>query len=120
MFFTLSWCFLLSCSISFHELSWGLFESMVESYIARTSPDRFPGDEAVTNLLCLICMEREIPLRFYQEDGGVLVEFLDPVADVDWVCLFDEFTSEYFDILLPEPRRDVRAEFYSVIEDSLQ
>lgn len=113
--------FLLSCSISFHELSWGLFESMVESYIARTEPDRFPGDEAVTNLLCLICMEQEIPLRFYQEDGGVLVEFLDPVADIDWVTLFDEFTSEYFDILLPEPRRDgdVRGEFYSVIEDNL-
>lgn len=112
----------MSCSISFHELSWGLFESMVEQFIARTHPDKYPGDEAVTNLLSLICIEQEIPLRFYQEDDGVLVEFLDPVADIDWVLLFDEFTSEYHDILLPEPRRDddVRVEFYQVVEDNLQ
>lgn len=109
----------LSCSISFHELSWGLFETMVEQYIERTQPECFPGDEAVTNLLCLICIEQGIPVRFYQLEDKVEVQVLDTDADIDWVTLFDEFTSEYFEILLPEPRRDVRAEFYSVIEDSL-
>lgn len=112
----------MSCSISFHELSWGLFESMVEQFIARTSPECYPGDEAVTNLLCLICMERGIPLRFYHRGDLIEVEVLDTTADIDWVTLFDEFTSEYHDILLPEPRRDddVRVEFYQVVEDNLQ
>ena len=109
----------MSCSISFHELSWGLFESMVEQYLNRVEPDRYPGDEEVTKLLCLICIERDIPLRFYQHREGVEVEFLDTSRDVGWVCLFDVFTTEYYDILLPEPKPDVKSEFYQTIEDSL-
>lgn len=114
--------FVLPCPIDYHELSWGLFETMVEQYIERTTPPGdYPGDEEVTNLLCLICIEQEIPLRFYQENEEIEIQVLDTTADMDWALLFDHFTTEYHNLIpLQDGSEDVRESFYQVVEDSLQ
>lgn len=107
--------------MDFIRAGWSVFDSMLERYIGEYEPSRYPGDGEVCRLLSLLCMENDIPVRFYHHRAKdrVEVNLIDTSREVDWVLLFDLFTDEYPSILKPEPKADVKSEFYQTIEDGL-